>query len=478
MKNRLLSLALALALCLELAVPAMAADVSGADAKTAGAYLQVLKTQIGKYSIQNGADKTGISYAGLQDMDGDGAPELVIVSLIETGIFGDVDFGIWKMQGGNAVRTVDQYLNGRPGAMPKSETRTLTVAFAHKGGQTRLFYDWDNEFLGGWDERVIYRNRFYVFFSADGSSDIQEFSDGADGNHRYEFANYDRSWQVDTTPLLSFDGTQWAYSSKSVSDLQAALTTKANEVPSKPTTSTPAPGTYGPLTVTVPNEYGPSLTVTFSSAVLEKKVIGTTYITGSPADPPATRSEEKIVVTIEYGSKITLPGNSELYSNIGATFGRVENGRYSTGVGADSLYSILENYADFSEINDAFFVVEEDYVFVLGDRRTSPSDPSNPFDPAAPAFRDVPTNAYYAAPVSWAVSKNITNGTSSTAFSPDQTCTQVQILTFLYRAVRNGGTADASDMDKAINWARGKGMIDGGFDGGKPCTRASAVKFI
>jgi len=49
-------------------------------------------------------------------------------------------------------------------------------------------------------------------------------------------------------------------------------------------------------------------------------------------------------------------------------------------------------------------------------------------------FSDVPKGAYYADAVAWAVGKGITNGTSATAFSPDQTCTRAQIATFLFRA--------------------------------------------
>ena len=52
---------------------------------------------------------------------------------------------------------------------------------------------------------------------------------------------------------------------------------------------------------------------------------------------------------------------------------------------------------------------------------------------AANAFTDVSSDAYYAAPVNWAVDKNITNGTSATTFSPSATCTRAQIVTFLYR---------------------------------------------
>ena len=49
------------------------------------------------------------------------------------------------------------------------------------------------------------------------------------------------------------------------------------------------------------------------------------------------------------------------------------------------------------------------------------------------SFTDVPSNAYYAAAVRWAVSHNITSGTSSSTFSPNGFCTRGQIVTFLYR---------------------------------------------
>ncbi|MBQ6431429.1 MAG: S-layer homology domain-containing protein [Oscillospiraceae bacterium] len=55
-----------------------------------------------------------------------------------------------------------------------------------------------------------------------------------------------------------------------------------------------------------------------------------------------------------------------------------------------------------------------------------PSSSANP-------FRDV-TGGYYYDAVLWAVEKNITAGTSATTFSPDNTCTRGQIVTFLYRA--------------------------------------------
>ena len=104
------------------------------------------------------------------------------------------------------------------------------------------------------------------------------------------------------------------------------------------------------------------------------------------------------------------------------------------------------------------------------------------------AFPDVPTTAYYSEPVRWAVKKNITAGTSATTFSPDDTCTRAQILTFLWRAVgepKAEGANPFSDVstndyyyDAAV-WAYQKGMVTADkFEGSTPCTRGETVKFL
>lgn len=51
-------------------------------------------------------------------------------------------------------------------------------------------------------------------------------------------------------------------------------------------------------------------------------------------------------------------------------------------------------------------------------------------------FADVPGSAYYAAAVLWAVENGITTGTAPTAFSPNLSCTRAQIVTFLYRGLK------------------------------------------
>lgn len=103
-------------------------------------------------------------------------------------------------------------------------------------------------------------------------------------------------------------------------------------------------------------------------------------------------------------------------------------------------------------------------------------------------FSDVASNAYYADAVSWAVSNGITSGTSSTTFSPHQTCTVAQILSFLYRA--NGSPkvtgsnpfTDVRPSDyyyEAALWARQKGLVSGSaFHPFSPCTRSMVVTYL
>ncbi len=116
---------------------------------------------------------------------------------------------------------------------------------------------------------------------------------------------------------------------------------------------------------------------------------------------------------------------------------------------------------------------------------------------AAPAaFEDVAADAWYAEPVAWAAENGITNGTSATKFSPDQTCTRGQIVTFLYRYDRlvnaeAGETAAAStfrDVSPAayygapVTWAVKNGITKGIssvlFAPLQSCNRIQAVTFL
>lgn len=113
--------------------------------------------------------------------------------------------------------------------------------------------------------------------------------------------------------------------------------------------------------------------------------------------------------------------------------------------------------------------------------------PAEPEVPAAPSFNDVPADAYFAQPVQWAVENAITDGTSDTTFSPDNTCTNAQILTFLWRAVGCPEPTAAAEFDnlsgseyyyKAALWAKENGLVDGAaFESDIPCTRSMTVTY-
>lgn len=103
-------------------------------------------------------------------------------------------------------------------------------------------------------------------------------------------------------------------------------------------------------------------------------------------------------------------------------------------------------------------------------------------------FTDVPTDSWYAEPVAWAVALNITSGTSTTTFSPDDTCTNAQVLTFLWRANRcpdpriSNPFQDVSEGDyyyEAALWAYDCGMTIGNiFSPNAPCSRSLAVSYL
>lgn len=107
---------------------------------------------------------------------------------------------------------------------------------------------------------------------------------------------------------------------------------------------------------------------------------------------------------------------------------------------------------------------------------------------AASDFTDVPAGSWYADPVAWAISRGITNGTSSSTFSPEATCTNAQVLTFLWRACGSidppiaNPFRDISESDyfyKPALWAYENKIVSGTFfNPSKPCTRSMAVTYL
>ena len=96
---------------------------------------------------------------------------------------------------------------------------------------------------------------------------------------------------------------------------------------------------------------------------------------------------------------------------------------------------------------------------------------------------------YCADPVLWAVDKGVTTGTGDgSTFSPANTCSVSEILTFLWRAKNapaptianpyTAGSADGWFQDAAV-WAYENGLTaDGPFPAGEPCTRSMVVTYL
>ena len=107
-------------------------------------------------------------------------------------------------------------------------------------------------------------------------------------------------------------------------------------------------------------------------------------------------------------------------------------------------------------------------------------------------FNDVKADDYFFKAVLWAVGHGVTLGTSDHTFSPNKTCTRGEIVTFLFRA--SGGTetpsaanifTDVKGVDYffiPVLWATENGITFGTgkttFSPNQTCTRAQVVTFL
>lgn len=120
-------------------------------------------------------------------------------------------------------------------------------------------------------------------------------------------------------------------------------------------------------------------------------------------------------------------------------------------------------------------------------RAAGSPEPESDYEP----FRDVPKDAYYRKAVLWAAGEGITSGTSPTTFSPNATVTRAQTVTFLWRwegepeADQRSGFRDVPTgqyYSQAVSWAVEAGITNGTgtttFSPGQTCTRAQIVTFL
>lgn len=120
-------------------------------------------------------------------------------------------------------------------------------------------------------------------------------------------------------------------------------------------------------------------------------------------------------------------------------------------------------------------------------RAAGSPEPESDYGP----FRDIPKDAYYRKAVLWAAGEGITSGTSPTTFSPNATVTRAQTVTFLWRwegepeADQRSGFRDVPAgqyYSEAVSWAVEAGITNGTgtttFSPGQTCTRAQIVTFL
>ena len=113
-------------------------------------------------------------------------------------------------------------------------------------------------------------------------------------------------------------------------------------------------------------------------------------------------------------------------------------------------------------------------------------------------FADVAGDEYFYQAALWAVEQGITTGTRAESvsgagdglFSPDETCTRAQVLTFLWRAdgkpaasgisAAAAGYGDTEYYKSAVSWADTAGLLvnDGAFLASEDCPRADIVTYL
>ena len=122
---------------------------------------------------------------------------------------------------------------------------------------------------------------------------------------------------------------------------------------------------------------------------------------------------------------------------------------------------------------------------------SQPAAPDESADHGLP-FADVPESAYYRGAVAWAVANGITKGQSETVFAPDKICTRAEMVTFLWRAKGSPKptTADNPFTDilpesyyyDAVLWALENNITTGtsetAFSPNDTVSRSEAVTFL
>lgn len=195
---------------------------------------------------------------------------------------------------------------------------------------------------------------------------------------------------------------------------------------------------------------------------------------------------------VEVRTKFTIPEELEARTTAARDVYDWEHGIKRSGLGEyEYKQSKASDAYKRASCSDMTILLQAyDYMRGKSTFAAPPADPGTPGNPPAKTvggFSDVTEKDYFAQPVLWAVEQQITGGTGNGKFSPGNTCTQAQILTFLWRSQGSPepqGTVEMENFDgteyyyKAVQWAAEQDMAAGEFNPDQPCTRAMAVTFL
>ena len=430
----------------------------------------MLNSQIDRYGVMpdvsSSTGGTGLEYAALEDMDGDGVPELIVIRYASES---SAYICVWTMQNGKAVQTVNEEISAG-GAY--TEARIFLARQSDRVAVCDSYKWYDREMSSGEGGWLVYTIHYI-----DGTT--EEFRAEEKSEREATQAAFEREWRADS---LQFSGGLglWLHQEEAAQAVRQVKTELAvqEEIAY-------SAGSYGPYTIVDAD----GNTISFASAKVENKTVQiryrTTWIGGDITLSPYSESEVTLV-TVSPESDITFSAgvfekhglyiSQPVQPNGNDKYTEHDNDEYSYFIDAGcwenetALADALKQYGvQVFGADTTYLVIYEDVLH------------------PEISFTDVSDSAYYADAVRWAVMNNITTGTTATTFSPNSTCTVAQITTFLYRA--NGSLpADGGDFYDdvkytdwyvdAANWAYAEGLSVGHFGGNDPCTRAMAVTYL
>ncbi len=208
----------------------------------------------------------------------------------------------------------------------------------------------------------------------------------------------------------------------------------------------------------------------------------TTYSPGGDGGSPVQPTKYTVSVKTDGNGTVTGAGTYEKNASVTVNANPAENSEFAGWYLGDKAVSNDLSYT---------FKISGDTELTAKFTAKSTDDPTDPETKDNP-FTDVQEGDYFAEPVNWAVQNAVTTGTTPTTFSPEQDCTRAQMVTFLWRAKGSPEPSNATNpfvdvpqnayYAKAVLWAAEQGITKGSsettFSPDETVTRGQTVTFL